>query len=253
HRRATIAVQMRTGGARVRRALVSGSMFFWRFPYHLPRGCAPNGTSQGSPNHLTRASGPATVFTRIADGNGEIVATSVAPLLCTRGATGVIVPPDSSFSADIVEDAKFGTVCIRMLEDARISVVLRRELRWHLKPLHEACHVALGDLLKSQQVRHLGFERVIRAVEPEPLVCRAMNAERSTKGITKFTGLQFFLLGKDLNTLGQSCALHRHLETAGQVVDVNPAVASQQGLFCEDPEVTSTPRFFQRRIYAILA
>src|SRR5215470_11243881 len=107
-------------------------------------------------------------------------------------------------------------------------------------------------LAEALQVRHLLFERVVRAVEPEPPLGPAVNPKRPANGVSKLTSLQLVVLGKDFDAFHQTGPLDGNLQPQGEVVDIDPAFPRELWLLEEDPEVAAAFAHLQRGLNFIL-
>ena len=80
-----------------------------------------------------------------------------------------------------------------------------------------------------------------------------MDSERPPNSIAEFVRAELILARKYLDSFRQTrTALYRHFQATRQVVDVDPAVSCKQWLVREDPEVSTTAGFFERRLNSIL-
>src|SRR5204863_329732 len=109
---------------------------------------------------------------------------------------------------------------------------------------------------ETRKICELVREGIIRVVEPESpapaFVCPSMDTKRRSDCVSKFTGTDLVLTGKDLDSFGQPGTLDRESEPESCVVDVNTAISGEGRLLEEDPEVAATVRFFEGGFYAIL-
>src|SRR4029077_6646638 len=101
-------------------------------------------------------------------------------------------------------------------------------------------------------VGHLLFQVIVRAVEPIPALCAAMNAKRSTNGVSKFSRSQFVVLWEDFNSLRQTSASDSYSEFQRQAVDINSALPRQGGFLHEDPQMATPLAHLQGGLHTVL-
>ena len=167
-------------------------------------------------------------------------------------ASGHIVVADHvKRRADVVEDSKFSPSCLP--PHLRFSVPFRlRKLSGHRLPGNQACQVLIGYLGKRVEVGHLGLKIRISTAKPEALTCAAVDAQRSTNGIAIPAGLQGIVLGEDLDSFSLPASLDRDTQPQSKVAHIDAAVARQEWLRHEDPEMPTTIALLKRRIHTIL-
>jgi hypothetical protein len=81
------------------------------------------------------------------------------------------------------------------------------ELRWDGLPGNQSGKLVTGHLRKRVEVADLRPDILIGAVKPEALSCASVNAQRSTNGIAVPAGLQFIMLGEDLDPFSLPASL----------------------------------------------
>jgi hypothetical protein len=80
-----------------------------------------------------------------------------------------------------------------------------------------------------------------------------VDAERSPNSVAELTVVKHVVFGKDLNAVRQAGALYRHTQPQGEVVDVDPALFSQQRRRKKNPKVSTPFAHLQGRLDLVLA
>ena len=106
--------------------------------------------------------------------------------------------------------------------------------------------------LSRDTYRIWSLKGVVGTVEPIPLTCTTMNAQRRPDRVAELRRGDQILLRKHLDSLSHVGSLDGHSQAPGEVTNVESAVPSQQGFLGEDPQVASTPGFFERSLDTVL-
>ena len=78
--------------------------------------------------------------------------------------------------------------------------------------------IFLGDLPETVEVLDLGFQGVISTIKPEPPVSVLVYSQGSANGVAKFTASNGVMLGKYLDAVGQTRALHWNAQLHSEIV-----------------------------------
>src|ERR1700730_11636338 len=136
----------------------------------------------------------------------------------------------------------------------RCPAPLLRRIVW-LQPFlpgNDHFELLLSELPKTIQVRDLRLDRGVRAMKPEPTIGAAVNAERAAKGTAKPARFDGVLLGKHLDAIAWTRALHRHSQPQRNVVNVDTAVFRQQRPGKKNPEMPPSPAQLERGFNSVL-
>src|SRR5271166_594957 len=86
----------------------------------------------------------------------------------------------------------------------------------------------LSDLSQTVQVSDLVLQRVVGAIKPKSAVGASVDSQRTTNGVAELTSADGIVLGKHLDAVRQSRALHWHSQSKSKIMDVDSALLGQQ-------------------------